>query len=183
MNINNIKTLHETKFVSLKRAEYSNRKGMVLRWDYISRTNGQNVVSIIAKCPTTGKVLLLKEFRVPVNKWVIEFPKGLIEVDESAEDAAIRELLEETGYEGKVTRIHQFLSANPYLTNELTTLAEMEIDDPTPGRTNLEETEEIYSFWISREEFAEKYLKEDKRNKDIIFEMPVLTFFLEAIGA
>jgi ADP-ribose pyrophosphatase len=175
-----IDILHETNFISLKRANYSNPKGRQLTWDYISRKANQRVVSIVAQNPLSRKVLLIKQFRVPISKWVIEFPKGLIENGESAEVAAKRELKEETGYEGSVTRIHQLLSANPYLTDEYTILAEMVIEDQIPGQTDLEDTEEICSFWINREEFKETFLAKDEKNCSYIIETPVVTFFMEA---
>lgn len=42
--------------------------------------------------------MLEKQWRAPVDKMVIEVPAGLIDEGESAEEAAVRELREETGY-------------------------------------------------------------------------------------
>jgi len=42
--------------------------------------------------------VLEKQWRAPVDKMVIEVPAGLIDEGESAEEAAVRELREETGY-------------------------------------------------------------------------------------
>lgn len=47
--------------------------------------------------PDRDKILLLSEFRMSVNQWVINFPCGLIDENESASDAGTRELNEETG--------------------------------------------------------------------------------------
>ncbi len=44
------------------------------------------------------KVILIKQFRYPLNKVVYELPAGMIEHDEIPLNAAIRELEEETGY-------------------------------------------------------------------------------------
>lgn len=44
------------------------------------------------------KVMLIREFRYPLNSWCISFPAGLIEPGESLEEAVNRELMEETGY-------------------------------------------------------------------------------------
>ncbi len=46
----------------------------------------------------TKEVLLTRQFRPPVNGYVIEFPAGLNDKGGTLEDAARRELLEETGY-------------------------------------------------------------------------------------
>lgn len=53
--------------------------------------------------PTGPEIVLQKQFRPPVNKVVIEVPAGLVDPGESAEESAVRELREETGYYGVVT--------------------------------------------------------------------------------
>lgn len=47
--------------------------------------------------------MLQKQYRPPIDKIVIEVPAGLIDEGETAEQAAVRELKEETGYVGQVT--------------------------------------------------------------------------------
>ena len=47
---------------------------------------------------TTGELVLIKEFRYPLNSWVIAFPAGLVDGDEDLFNAVTRELQEETGY-------------------------------------------------------------------------------------
>jgi ADP-ribose pyrophosphatase len=62
-----------------------------------------NVVNAGLTRATGPEILLQKQFRPPLNKVVIEVPAGLIDAGETAEQAAIRELKEETGYIGTVT--------------------------------------------------------------------------------
>lgn len=47
--------------------------------------------------------MLQKQFRPPLDKIVIEVPAGLVDAGETAEEAAVRELKEETGYVGTVS--------------------------------------------------------------------------------
>lgn len=49
------------------------------------------------------EILLQKQFRPPLDKVVIEVPAGLVDAGETAEEAAVRELKEETGYVGTVS--------------------------------------------------------------------------------
>lgn len=88
-------TLYEGKFLRLFRQN---------DWEFVQRKNCTGIAIILA-LTEEGKILLIEQFRVPVGKQVIEFPGGLVndgecgDTDETAETAARRELLEETGYE------------------------------------------------------------------------------------
>jgi len=44
------------------------------------------------------EIVCLKEYRHPIKQWTYEFPAGFIEQGETPEQAAIREVKEETGY-------------------------------------------------------------------------------------
>jgi len=48
------------------------------------------------------KLLLIANYRIPVNKYVLEFPAGLLDEGEDIEVCGLRELKEETGYSGEV---------------------------------------------------------------------------------
>ncbi len=60
-----------------------------------------------------NQVVLVRQYRHAAGEEVLEIPGGVIEKDETPEDAARRELLEETGYEfAKIEYLSQ-LYANP----------------------------------------------------------------------
>lgn len=46
-----------------------------------------------------GHVVLVKQYRAGVSGFTLEIPGGVIDAGESARDAALREMTEETGYE------------------------------------------------------------------------------------
>lgn len=52
----------------------------------------------------TPHIVLQKQWRAPADAVVIEIPAGLMDEGESAEECALRELKEETGYVGKVIK-------------------------------------------------------------------------------
>ncbi len=58
------------------------------------RTDAVGMVPILPD----GSILLIREFRYPLNSWCISFPAGLIDEGESLREAVARELAEETGY-------------------------------------------------------------------------------------
>lgn len=72
-----------------------------------------------------GHVLLVEQHRVPVGRNCIELPAGLIgdeDAGESLENAAARELEEETGYRpDRIERLGAFYSS-PGMTSEAFTL-------------------------------------------------------------
>lgn len=47
--------------------------------------------------PDPGKLVVIRQFRYPVNQYIYELPAGLIDEGETAETAAVREMKEETG--------------------------------------------------------------------------------------
>jgi ADP-ribose pyrophosphatase len=72
------------------------------RWEFADRHNTTGAVVIVAVTPTRC-LLLVEQFRVPLNAPTIELPAGLVgdepgTAGEALEIAARRELLEETGY-------------------------------------------------------------------------------------
>ncbi|MEO5561319.1 MAG: NUDIX hydrolase [Dokdonella sp.] len=98
-------TLCNGKWLRLK------RRG---RWEYAERTNPGGGVMIIAVTPDDC-LLFVEQFRPAIECMTIEMPAGLVgdvatSADESAVDAARRELIEETGYSaGRI----EFLMAGP----------------------------------------------------------------------
>lgn len=70
-------------------------------WEFASRSNASGVVVIVA-VTDGGEILLVEQYRKPVQALVLELPAGLVgdhvSPDESVLEAAHRELIEETGY-------------------------------------------------------------------------------------
>jgi ADP-ribose pyrophosphatase len=52
---------------------------------------------VLVPVPEPGHVILIRQYRYPVNRWLWEFPAGSVDADEEPEAAARRECHEEIG--------------------------------------------------------------------------------------
>lgn len=71
------------------------------RWEYAERTHGEGMAVIIVAATPDDRVLFVEQPRVPLGARTIEMPAGLVgdqPGEDSLEDAARRELEEETGW-------------------------------------------------------------------------------------
>ena len=134
-------------WINLGIIDYRDSRSETRSWEYVSRNKCSGAVAVIAVTKQTNSLILIKQYRPPAEKYTIEFPAGLIENGDSAEETAIRELYEETGYIGKIKKITPPAYSSPGLTSETISLAVMEIDEYSEENRNpvqhLEESEDI----------------------------------------
>jgi ADP-ribose pyrophosphatase len=70
-------------------------------WESCERTHGKGMAVIIVACTPEDEVLFVEQHRVPLGARTIEMPAGLVgdqSGEDTLEDAARRELEEETGW-------------------------------------------------------------------------------------
>jgi ADP-ribose pyrophosphatase len=113
MRVTTTTKITDEKFINLYESKYTH-KDCQGRWIFASRKN-QNVEAktkpdAVVIIGTLGqdtyfqsvqteheKIVLIKQFRVPLNGYELGFPAGLIDEGETPGQAAIREFKEETG--------------------------------------------------------------------------------------
>ena len=96
-------------------------KGPIHLMDYKIRTPDRRILSkqvlthpgcvVINPRTDSGKYVLVKQYRFPLEKWIWEFPAGGREPDETLPAAAKRELMEEIGM--KPGRLKKLLAFYP----------------------------------------------------------------------
>jgi len=111
-------------------------------------------VSVIAE-NEEGKVLLIKQYRYPVDEVIYEIPAGKLEEDEEPAECASRELREETGYQPEsVKEIFRFYPTPGYSTE---TIYIFKAENSKYVGRELDEGEYIEVVPKSREELKELY--------------------------
>lgn len=100
------------------------------RWEYVGRARGIRAAAIIAldEDPDgTRHVILVSQYRVPLGRFSLEIPAGLVGDDEgksgeAAIEAAARELEEETGYTATKMEVLGEFYSSPGMVSECFTL-------------------------------------------------------------
>lgn len=107
MRIHNRWTEMSTKFLEFISTSYYDNNDKLKVWNWIRRIGNKKAVVVVAQ-HENGRLVVTKEFRVPLNGYEYGFPAGLIDTGETPEEAAVRELKEETGFD-----VEEILSVSP----------------------------------------------------------------------
>lgn len=149
------------RFVKSYRATFELPDGGTKDYELVSRKDldtlgtatNADAVTIFAVSDDGEHFLVTDEFRYPVNGWTISVPSGLIDEGEMSEDAAIRELREETGYDQvEVTRILPATYSSVGITDESVQPVVVRVNRDSNAGTRLGEAELIRYRWVDREE-------------------------------
>jgi len=166
MKVKETETLMSTQFVNFNATEFEDKEGKSKFWCWAQRPNAQKAVMIVAYVNMGYKefnkgyhkdlrLVLTKEFRIPINGYEWGFPAGLIDGEEPLVKAANRELKEETGL-----TVKRVISQSPFvyntagLTDESISIIFVEAEGVVSNEGN-ESTEDIETFLYTKEQVAE----------------------------
>lgn len=155
-----VRKIYEGKHLAYYEIDYLNLAGKIKTYEMVSK-NKNMTIETIGDFPAAvvmlvfnekhDKILLTNEYRLGVNRFVINTPAGLIDKGETPEAAARRELWEETGLRmKKVISILPPSYTCPSVTDDLTYLIVCEAEGEFAESTSPDE--EIRPKWYSKEE-------------------------------
>lgn len=135
--------------------------------DTVQLPNGETATREIVRHPGAvavlalldGKLLVVEQFRKPLERAQVEIPAGKLEPGEDPMEAAIRELEEETGYKARSIRHLRTFSTSPGFAEEVIHL--YVADDLEPGEVHLDDEEFLTCEAITLEE-AERYMADGR---------------------
>lgn len=128
--------IYEGAIINLRRDKVTVLHGTSYR-EIVEHNGG----AVLAAVTDEGKMVMVRQFRKPAERVMLEVPAGKIDPGEKPEETARRELAEETGYHARhVTPLTEFYPSVGYAEEVLYLYL---CTDLTPGETNFDENEAI----------------------------------------
>ena len=173
----NIHKLSDNKFLNLFKLDALTDTGRKFDYFFVSRRKAENIKLLTNDMKAEGvviypiwkeepdKIVLIRQYRYPVGDYLYELPAGLIDGDEKPEEAAVREMKEETGLDFEVYYGGNEAYRRPFFmgagfTDESCN-AVFGYASGTIGRDDMEDTETIQVVIADKMEAA-RILKEEK---------------------
>lgn len=161
ISIINAIEITKNTFLHLFKVDYLDKKNNLRKWEFVSRKKdpfqNNNIDAVMIVPFIDDKIVFIKQFRVPANNYVYEFPAGLVENEEGLFTACKRELKEETGLEVKCLHIDASQSGGLYnsigLSDEKIRILFVEAEG-TPSNKDNEDSEDIEIIVATREEVS-----------------------------
>lgn len=151
------KPAFESKWLSIKENDYLLPNGKDAKgYFHLSRPN----YVIIIAMDKDKNIVLENSYRRGVDDFVYELPAGWIEPGETPQQAAKRELLEETGYSAEVEILGE-IYPQPSFSSMLAYVALAKIDSSQKVIQNLEDDEDIQCEFISLEQIKQMISKNE----------------------
>ncbi len=172
-SIINSKLIFEGKVFKVRVDEVRKPNGETMRVDIVE--HGGAVILI--PMDDEGRILMVRQYRHPAGKLLLELPAGTLENDESPEQCAVRECREEVGLApGRLVHLGGFFMAPGYSTeySELFLATELS-QDPLPQDYD----EDLSIERLSVDEVLERIAKNEIGDAKTIAGLLMLIQYLE----
>lgn len=164
---NSMEKTRDTRFLKNYTLSFTNTAGHEKIYEIVSNhdhesidTVGEIVSGVVVVGFRDGKLLLEREFRMGVNRFIYNLPAGHMDAGEDIEACGARELYEETGL--RIKKVHDILQpsyASPDLSDSMAYVMICDVEGQIADHT--EEDEYIEPVFVSREE-AVKLLQTER---------------------
>ena len=164
----------KSQFATMVAVNYEDRRGNRKRWHMVTREEQPKCITGKIRHPDAtiivpyhrqeDKLVVIKEFRVPVGGYQYGFPAGLLDPGEELTTTAARELQEETGLDlVRVFRHSPAIFSSAGITDEAISMVFAEVQG-TPATHRNGDSEDIEVFLLDR-----AAVRELLQRTDIVF--------------
>jgi ADP-ribose pyrophosphatase len=173
LKIQNVEKITNCRHLNLYEISYINQDGIEKLWQIASRADKPKCVTgrfdipdavvIVPFHNEKDKLVIIKEFRVPLGGYQYGFPAGLVDEGETIQQTCIRELKEETGLNlTRIKKISPPVYSSSGMTDESVSMVYVECD----GTQGNEASEDITTIFVSPQE-ASELCKDSKIKLDV----------------
>jgi ADP-ribose pyrophosphatase len=148
-----IRTIYEGRVFTLQLETVPLPKGGVLQAEVIRHPGSVVIIPVDA----AGDIILVRQYRPAIGRWVWELPAGSLQPDENIEAAAARECQEEIGLvPGVLRRVGAFYPTPGYCDEEMNFYVASDLRPPGAGdpAAHADEDEDIEPQPFSRARIA-----------------------------
>jgi len=146
--------LHKEKYLHFIKSKYKDKDGKDRNYFWVKRPSKTFAVVIAAM--HIDRLVLIKEFRPPVNDYIWACPAGLVEPGEDPEEAARREFKEETNLNivKFIRESSPKIYTSPGISNEQIKIYFANVEG-IPSIKNLEKNEYLTVHLLSKKEIKD----------------------------
>jgi ADP-ribose pyrophosphatase len=164
--------IHKGKIFSLWGGQVELDNGEVAVREYIRHSGGIGIVPVV-----DGNVILIRQFRISIERELIELPAGRLEPNENPMECAARELEEEIGYRaGKLIHLSSYFASVGNSNERMYLYLALDLEKT---KRHLEDDERIREVVMSLETVKEKLAKQEFEDSKTIIGLREALAYLE----
>lgn len=168
----NQKEIHKGKIFSLWGGEVALDNGKIAVREYIRHSGGVGIVPLLE-----GNIILIRQFRIAINRELIELPAGRLEPDEDPASCAARELEEEIGYRaGRLMPIASYFASVGNSNERMYLFLALDLEKT---ERRLEADERIHEIALTLDLVKEKLANQEFEDSKTIIGLRETLAFLE----